>query len=58
MATLIERASAANIELVPLSPALDDFNDDLQLLGAAPLIAKVGPQLRDDDRTRLRTPRG
>jgi hypothetical protein len=56
MATLVERAAAASIELVPLSPTLDDFNDDLRLLGVAPLIAKVGPQLRYDDRIRLRTP--
>ncbi len=58
MATLVERAMAANIELVPLSPALDDFNDDLRLLGSAPLVATVEPQLRTDDRTRLRTPLG
>ncbi len=58
MAILVERTSAANIELVPLSPAMDDFNDDLRLLGAAPLIARVGPQLRYDDRAGLREPLG
>ena len=58
MVTLVERATSANIELVPLSPTLDDFNDDLRLLGVAPLIAKVEPQLRYDDRIRLRTPGG
>ncbi len=58
MATLVERAAAANIEIVPLSPTLDDFNDDFRLLGAARLIGKVGPQLRYEDRIKLRTPGG
>ena len=56
MATLAKRTSAANIELVPLSPELDDFNDDLSRLGAKSLIATVAPQLREDDRKRLREP--
>lgn len=58
MATLATRTSAANIELVPLSPALDDFNDDLSLLGASSLIGTVTAQLREDDRIRLREPGG
>jgi hypothetical protein len=58
MAILLERTRTANIELVPLSPAMDDFNDDLRLLGAVSLIAKVGPQLRYDDRAGLHQPLG
>lgn len=56
MKTLAERAAAATIELVPLSPALDDFNDDLRLLGVVSLVATVGAQLHRDDRDGLRRP--
>ena len=54
IAALAERMSAANIEIVPLSPELDDFNDDLSLLGVKALISTVAPQLREGDRQRLR----
>ena len=56
MAILVKRTAAANIELVSLSPALDDFNDDLSRLGARSLIGTVAAQLREDDRQRLQEP--
>jgi len=56
MATLVQRTSAANIELIPLSSELNDLNDDLSQLGATSLIGTVAPQLREDDRQRLREP--
>ncbi len=37
--TLIERANAAGIEAITLSPALGDFNEDLRLLGIDALRA-------------------
>lgn len=45
VATLTERAEAAGIEIVPLSPQLGDFNDDLRLLGIDRLRAAVRVQL-------------
>ncbi len=48
-ATLAERAQAAGIEALPLSPALQDFNDDLRHLGLAELRAALRVQLAPDD---------
>ncbi len=47
--TLIERANAEGIEAIPLSPALGDFNEDLQLLGMDALRACVRLQLAPED---------
>ena len=43
--TLIERANAEGIEAIPLSPALGDFNEDLQRLGIDALRMGVRVQL-------------
>ncbi|MFA5965198.1 MAG: toprim domain-containing protein [Sphingomonas sp.] len=56
IAALVVRATAANIELVPLSPVLDDFNSDLSLRGARSLVATVAAQLDEADRQQLREP--
>ncbi len=50
MARLVERAVEADIELLPLSPLLDDFNDDLRLLGIASLRRTIAVGLCADDR--------
>ena len=49
VALLTERASAAGIELIALSPMLDDFNADLRKLGLHRLIAHLRPQLAPGD---------
>ena len=48
-AALAQRAQAAGIEALSLSPALQDFNDDLQHLGLAELRAALRVQLAPDD---------
>lgn len=53
MKTLVARTEAASIELVPLSPVLDDFNDDLRILGLGQLTRSVMAQLRPEDRHRF-----
>jgi hypothetical protein len=53
VATLAERATAANIDLVPLSPVLDDFNDDLCILGRAQLKRSIMAQLKPEDWNRF-----
>jgi hypothetical protein len=50
---LTERASAAGIELLPLMPALDDFNDDLRQHGKSALGERVVAQLHESDRARF-----
>jgi Toprim domain len=50
MAILAGRAASADIELVPLTPLLDDFNDDLRFCGIRALRQAVDRQLRDEDR--------
>ena len=52
-AALAERAEVSDIDIVPLEPALDDFNDDLQLLGREQLAAAVRAQLSVGDRQRF-----
>ncbi|WP_132030397.1 DUF7146 domain-containing protein [Aquabacter spiritensis] len=47
--TLIERANAEGIEAIPLSPALGDFNEDLQRLGMDALRMGVRVQLAPED---------
>ena len=49
MATLTDRAQAARIEAITLSPALADFNEDLRLLGTAALQAAIRVQLVPQD---------
>jgi hypothetical protein len=50
---LIERANAAGIEAIVLSPALGDFNEDLCRLGIADLRARARAQLAPEDITRF-----
>jgi phage/plasmid primase-like uncharacterized protein len=53
MATLTDRAQAARIEAIILSPTLADFNEDLRLLGTAALQAAVRIQLAPQDVARF-----
>lgn len=50
---LSDRAQAAQIELVPLMPALGDFNDDLRQHGASALGQRITRQLHEQDCTRF-----
>ncbi len=50
---LIERANAAGIEAIPLSPDLGDYNDDLRLAGIDRLRAKTRAQLAPQDVARF-----
>ena len=60
VATLTARAAAAGIEAIPLSPRLDDFNEDLVAFGLNDLRALVRPQVtpQDVDRFLLAGPSG
>ncbi|WP_245620164.1 DUF7146 domain-containing protein [Phenylobacterium immobile] len=49
MATLIERANAAGIEAVVVSPNLGDFNEDLRLAGLDSLRAATRVQIAPQD---------
>ncbi len=53
MATLCNRADAAGIESLALSPCSDDFNDDLRRLGIEGLRASVHRQLVPQDVVRF-----
>ena len=55
LATLTERAAAAAIEVVPLSPMLGDFNDDLRLIGPERMGASLAAQLVTEDANRFLT---
>jgi hypothetical protein len=46
---LTERANAAGIEAITLSPRLGDFNDELRVLGTAELRAHLRGQLAPED---------
>lgn len=50
---LIQRANAEGIEAIPLSPALGDFNEDLQRLGIHALRTSVRVQLAPEDVARF-----
>lgn len=50
---LIDRAQSAGIELLPLTPALGDFNDDLRQHGPSALGERVIDQLHEADRARF-----
>lgn len=49
LTTLIQRATSAGIELVPLKPRLDDFNSDLTAFGRERLVASLRGQLSPVD---------
>jgi len=51
--TLRDRAHEAGIDVIPLSPQLADFNDDLRLVGVASIRAAVRIQLVPQDVTRF-----
>ncbi len=53
MATLIERANAAGIEVVVVSPTLGDFNEDLRLAGLDSLRAAARVQIAPQDVARF-----
>ncbi|EQB33885.1 MULTISPECIES: DUF7146 domain-containing protein [Sphingomonadales] len=53
--SLVERADAAGIEAVVLSPRLGDFNEDLRKLGRDALGALVRPQFVPQDVVRFMT---
>jgi phage/plasmid primase-like uncharacterized protein len=52
LAALTERAAAAGIEALALSPRLGDFNEDLQAFGPGELRAVLRPQLAPQDAAR------
>jgi len=52
LAALTERAAAAGIEVLALSPRGGDFNDDLQAFGLRQLRAALRPQLAPQDAAR------
>jgi hypothetical protein len=53
MATLVDRAQAAGIEALVLSPQLGDFNEDLRLLGIDALRAAIRVQIAAQDVARF-----
>jgi hypothetical protein len=53
LSTLNDRADAAGIEALTLSPALGDFNEDLLRLGAGDLRAALRGQLAPEDVVRF-----
>jgi Toprim domain len=52
-ATLLNRAQAAGIEAIPLSPRLGDFNEDLHIFGLDALRAALRLQLVPEDVSRF-----
>lgn len=55
LAKLTERASPVGVEVIPLSPILGDFNEDLHLVGAERMCAALAAQLVPEDAGRLLT---
>jgi hypothetical protein len=55
LAALTERATAAGIEALALSPRMDDFNDDLRAFGLGALRAALRVQLAPQDVARFMT---
>ncbi|PZN92824.1 MAG: DNA primase, partial [Hyphomicrobiales bacterium] len=51
--TLVERANAAGIEAIVLSPATGDINEDLRLVGIDALRAQTRVQLIPQDVARF-----
>lgn len=56
MVKLANRAQAAGIEALPLSPLREDFNEDLQRFGVEMLRATIAVQLATQDVERFLTP--
>jgi Toprim domain len=52
-AVLLNRAQAAGIEAIPLSPRLGDFNEDLHIFGLDALLAALRLQLAPEDVSRF-----
>lgn len=52
-AILVERATAAGVEAIILSPAFDDFNDDLRRLGVDELRTAIRGQIAPEDVARF-----
>jgi len=52
-AILLNRAQAAGIEAIPLSPRLGDFNEDLHVFGLDALRAALRPQFVPEDVSRF-----
>jgi len=52
-ALLLQRAKAAGIEAIPLSPRLGDFNEDLHVFGLDTLRATLRIQLAPEDVSRF-----
>ncbi len=52
-AILVERAMAAGVEPIILSPIFDDFNDDLRRLGVDQLRAAIRSQIAPEDVARF-----
>jgi hypothetical protein len=50
---LLNRAQAAGIEAIPLSPRLGDFNEDLHVFGIDALLAALRIQLAPEDVSRF-----
>ena len=55
-ATLAQRAEAAGIEAIALSPRLGDFNEDLHIFGLDALRAAISIQLVPEDIARFLSP--
>jgi hypothetical protein len=55
-AILLQRAAAAGIEAIPLSPRLGDFNEDLYVFGSDALRAALRIQLVPEDVDRFLVP--
>jgi hypothetical protein len=55
-ATVLDRATAAGIEAIALTPGLGDFNDDLRRIGAQGLQAAIRDQLAPQDISRFMRP--
>ena len=53
VATLLDRAQSAGIEVLVLSPRLGDFNEDLRLLGIDALRAAIRGQIEAQDVARF-----
>mgnify|MGYP000036951100 FL=1 len=53
LARLTERASSAAVEVVPLSPMLGDFNEDLRLMGPERMRAALVAQFVPEDVSRF-----
>jgi len=54
-AALSARASRSGVKAIPLTPVLQDFNDDLMSLGRNALLANLSAQLLADDLNRAST---